>query len=279
MKSAASSAPASAAAANTSTKTNISSNLTSMTNDLYTGTTALTSAWYHDMTDMLSGGDPTAKEQAATKVPKLKKDDRSNEETNEKEDEEKENESMICATVRSIRAKYLERRLVGKIYIRRLFGVILTAVTSDITSEDITNHYLKLAESKGRGLYDQDPLVHAEITGQYKRALSTVDTLLNSLERRSLAYSSAEFSHNTMLTRGTTIGVNDPFFHILGFSFTLELSATAQSLIASRKRYEAARDIALSKKRRESGDTGISPLSMLSFSVFGKQDTSPENIE
>lgn len=177
------------------------------------------------------------------------------EQENEKNEEESKKESMICLTVRNIRQKYLERQLIGRIYIYRLSGVISTALTSEITNDDITNYLLKKIELNGNNsILENDPLIQAELTGQYKRALSTVDTILNSLERRSLAYITAEFSHTTLLTRGTTIGISDPFFGLIGFSFTLELSATAHSLIASRRRYEIARDLALDMKKREEQD-------------------------
>jgi hypothetical protein len=199
----------------------------------------------------------------------------SNEVDESHEEEEAEKESMICSTVRSIRMKYLERQLVGKIFIRRVFGLFSTAVSSDVTSEDIANYFLKKHEKKSA--HDQDPLVQAELTGQYWRALSTVDTLLNSLERRSLAYSTADFGPSTILTRGTTIGMNDPFFHIFGFSFTLELSATAHSLIASRRRYEATREIALSKKREDSEPGILSQMNPFSYFGTGKnEETKPE---
>jgi hypothetical protein len=195
------------------------------------------------------------------------------------DEEETKKESMICSTVRSIRTKYLERQLIGRIYIYRLSGVISTAVTSEVTSEDVMNYYLSKAERNGQNsVYEDDALIQAEVTGQYKRALSTVDAILNSLERRSLAYSTADFSHTTLLTRGTTLGVSDPFFGIIGFSFTLELSATAHSLLASRRRYEIARDLALDLQRKEAEEekerlssSSSSSFSRISFSLFGKK--------
>ena len=92
-------------------------------------------------------------------------------------------------------------------------------------------------------------LTQVEITGNYKRALSMTDTILNSLERRSLSWENSEFAHSTLLTRGTTIGVSDPFLGMIGWSFTLELSATAHTLYSSRRRYEAMRELALSKQK------------------------------
>lgn len=235
----------------------------------------MTSMWYNDMTEMITGGGGNNKN-------KNNDHDGTTNENEKHEDDETAKESMICSTIRSIRAKYLERRLVGKIFIHRLCGVISTAVTSEVTAEDISNHYLKLAETNGRGgLLDKDPLLQAELTGQYRRALSTVDTLLNSLERRSLAYSSSDFGNSTLLTRGTRIGINDPFFHVLGFSFAMELSATAHSLIASRKRYEVAREMATSKKKDDAhSEMGVvSPISLLSFNIFGAKEKSTEPTE
>jgi hypothetical protein len=218
------------------------------------------SSWYNDISGLFSGSK------------------NKNEESERDDEDEAEKESMICTTLRTIRIKYLERQLVGKIYIRRVFGLISTAVSSDVTSEDIANHLLKKHEDNNG--YENDPLVQAELTGQYWRAITTVDTILNSLERRSLSYSTADFGSSTVLSRGATIGVNDPFFHIFGFSFTLELSATARSLIASRKKYEAIREIAQSKKKKEDSESGIR-LQMNPFSFFenGKKEEETNSAE
>lgn len=180
---------------------------------------------------------------------------------NENDTSESKKESMICFVVRSIRQKYLDRQLIGRIYIYRLSGVIATAVTSDVTAEDLAQFNIDLAEKSAahrESVFDSDPMVQAELTGQYKRALTLTDTILNSLERRSLAWATSmgTFAHNTLLTRGTTIGVSDPFIGMIGLSFTIELSATAGSLLASRKRFEATREIALETiSRRESFDS------------------------
>lgn len=168
-------------------------------------------------------------------------------------DEDEENveeivkESAICSTVRSIREKFMERKLVGKIYVHRMSGIISTAMTSHITEEDLANYILN--QSSETEPLEHDPISKAELTGQYKRALSMTDTILNSLERRSVAWNGVDFTHNTVLTRGSTMGISDPFLGLIGFSFTIQLSATVQSLLASRKRFECARDIALSRRR------------------------------
>jgi hypothetical protein len=158
---------------------------------------------------------------------------------------DRKQEAMIVKTVRSIRLKFLERQLVGRIYIYRISGIIATAITSEVTRDDIMQHLLQKAECGGlESIIHDDPLMQAELEGKYKRALSTTDTILNSLERRSLSWEGCEFGANTLLTRGSTIGVSDPFIGMMTLSFTLELSATAHSLLASRKRYEATRELA-----------------------------------
>ena len=161
--------------------------------------------------------------------------------------EDLKQEAMIVRTVRSIRAKYLQRQLVGRIYIYRISGVIATAITSDVTADDIMNNLLKKAQSNT--IMEDDLLMQAELDGKYKRALSTTDTILNSLERRSLNWDGCEFSHTTLLTRGTTVGVSDPIIGLIAFSFTVELSATVHTLLASRKRYEATRELAMCSLR------------------------------
>jgi hypothetical protein len=167
--------------------------------------------------------------------------------------EESKQEAMIVRTLRAIRAKFLERQLVGRIYIYRMSGVIATAVTSEITRDDIMQHLLRKVETGGVDAFIQeDPLIQVELEKKYRRALSTTDTILNSLERRSLSWEGCEFAANTLLTRGSTIGVSDPFIGLIAFSFTLELSATAHSLLASRKRYEATRELAACRVRPSS---------------------------
>jgi hypothetical protein len=192
--------------------------------------------------------------------------------------EEVKKESMICATVRNIRAKYLKRQLIGRIYIYRLSGVISTAVTSDITAEDVARYLIDSSESQDA--LENDPITQAEITGQYKRALSTTDAILNSLERRSLAWEKCDFAHNTLLTRGTTLGVSDPIVGIIGFSFTLELSASVGTLLASRRRFEAARELVMDSVERASLMASDVPrrssftFSMPSMSMFSSSSTS-----
>ena len=191
--------------------------------------------------------------------------------------EDDSKESMICCTVRKIRAKFLERQLIGRIYIYRLAGVVSTALVSEVTADDVLQHLIQKKE-KGFDPLENDLMMKAELTGNYKRALSITDTILNSLERRSLSWESAAFAHNTLLTRGSTIGASDPILGMIGWSFTIELSATAHSLLSSRKRYEATRDLAMSEPRltEQESDIGSAETRRSSFSMsdwFRKNST------
>jgi hypothetical protein len=196
------------------------------------------------------------------------------------EGEEKKQDSMISYCIRSIREKFMKRQLVGRIYIYRISGIISTAVTSDITPDDLAQYMIDHASEMA---LENDPLIQAELNGTYKRALSMTDTILNSLERRSLAYANAiEFGHSTLLTRGTTIGVSDPFIGLVNLSFTLELSATAKSLLESRMRFEAARDIALNARpdvNPSLSDRLGSMRESMSFSFFKSKDKGAQSAD
>jgi len=217
--------------------------------------------------DVTVDNDPSDEIGGTTKTTNVKDQAELCKPSDEEEDEETKKEATIVATVRAIRAKYLERQLVGKIFIKRLSGVITTAVTSFVTAEHITEYLLNKVERDGDLNFLQDDLMlRAEKYGSYKRALSTTDTILNSLERRSVCWQSSEFGVDTMLTRGTILGVSDPFVGLIGFSITLELSATSTSLLASRKRYEVVRELAES---RNSTITAEEEAARLSASVNG----------
>jgi hypothetical protein len=70
-----------------------------------------------------------------------------------------------------------------------------TAVTSEITRDDIMHHLVRKVETGGVDAFIQeDPLVQVELEKKYKRALSTTDSILNSLERRSLSWEGCEFA-------------------------------------------------------------------------------------
>lgn len=186
---------------------------------------------------------PVAKEEETTRDSQY--DDP---EWSKQDKEDTKQEAMIVKTVKAIRAKFLQRQLVGRIYIYRLSGVISTAITSDVSREDIMEYLLKKVETSRESILQDDPVQQAELEGKYWRALTTTDTILNSLERRSLSWEGADFAHTTLLTRGSTVGVSDPIIGLIGFSFTIELSATAHSLLSSRKRYEATRELAKCSK-------------------------------
>lgn len=153
-------------------------------------------------------------------------EDRDKDET----EDEKKNEHLIVMITRKIRNKLISRKLSGKIFVHRLSGIVVTKMTC----------YVDENESPSDDNQEFDPF--EEVSGNFKRAITMTDTVLNSLERRSRAWDGAEFADNVTLTRGVTLGVSDPFVGFIGFSWTFEITCTVKSLLASRKRFETARD-------------------------------------
>jgi hypothetical protein len=155
-------------------------------------------------------------------------------EEQESESEEKKSEKAFIHVVRSIRNKLTARKLDGSIYIRRVCGVIATAMNCKIQSS-----------SSIPELYEEDDLT--DLPSQYQRAITTTDLILDSLERRSLGWEGVNFSDEVTITRGALIGVSDPFFGLVNWSVTVEVTATVKSLLVSRKRYEMIRAISASR--------------------------------
>lgn len=153
-------------------------------------------------------------------------EDRDKDET----EDEKKNESLIVYVTRKIRNKLIARKLVGQIFVHRLSGVVVTKMNCSVLENDLPTDENDTS----------DPI--EELSGNFKRAITMTDTVLNSLERRSRAWDGAEFIDNVTLTRGVTIGVSDPIVGLIGFSWTFEITCTVKSLLASRKRFEAARE-------------------------------------
>jgi hypothetical protein len=146
---------------------------------------------------------------------------RSLEDTEENESESlgadsNKNELCIARTVRGIRQKVLNRKISGSIRIHRVSGLVSTAVVCKVTP---TEEPGQLAETEETDI----------------SAMSLTDNLLNSLENRSLAWENCDFNADVTLTRGGTIGLSDPIFGVIGFSLTIEITATVQSLISSKK--------------------------------------------
>lgn len=155
-------------------------------------------------------------------------EDRDKDET----EDEKKNEHMIVSMVRKIRNKMIARKLTGSIFVHRLSGIVVTKMTCAVSEDDLESEEVS----------DQGNAYEDDMSGNYKRALTTTDAVLNSLERRSRAWDGVSFRDDITLTRGVTVGVSDPIVGFIGFSWTFEITATVKSLLASRKRFEAARD-------------------------------------
>jgi len=154
-------------------------------------------------------------------------DGEDDDETPSRQEEERKNENVILFMIKKIRNKLIARKLVGQILIHRLSGIVVTKIHCTVRADDIATPE------------DDDPM--SELNNKQKRAITTTDAILNSLERRSRAWDGVDFSDDVTLTRGATIGVSDPFIGMIGFAFTYEITCTVKSLLASRKRLEAAK--------------------------------------
>jgi hypothetical protein len=138
---------------------------------------------------------------------------------------------MFVRTVRSIRNKFISRRLCGLIEISRKISLVSTAMECEIPK----TYYLEHPEAILADEEEDQSQIHPE----YLKAISMTDVLLDSLERRAMGWDGTQFNDDVMLTRGATctfapIGLGA----LAGFSINFEISATVESLIDSRKRYE-----------------------------------------
>jgi len=146
-------------------------------------------------------------------------------ESDESEAQDTKKEALIARTVRAIRQRVVARRLDANIRIQRVAGMVSTAIVCVVRrSEEGSVSAPPLQEE--RSLDD--------VSSSDRRALTFTDSLLDSLESRSIAWEGIDFSADVTLSRGGTIGLYGPFLSIIGFSISIEITATVQSLIASR---------------------------------------------
>mmetsp|Transcript_15159 Transcript_15159/g.16434 ORF Transcript_15159/g.16434 Transcript_15159/m.16434 type:complete len:310 (-) Transcript_15159:254-1183(-) len=173
--------------------------------------------------------------------------------------EDGKNEKIFVRVVRSIRNKFMSRRLIGNIYVYRAMGFVSTAMQCQIGETDYFSvpigslHSIDALDEAGAG---------------YKRAITMTDTILDSLERRAMSWDGVDFNGEVTLSRGAKFALNGPFIGIVGYTLSLEISATVQSLIDSRKHFLANRKPSMS----------FSSLARsVSFSFYGnktsKEDT------
>ena len=170
-------------------------------------------------------------------------------ESPQKQEDEHKNEHLIVYITKKIRNKLIARKLVGQIMIHRLFGVVVTRMHCIVSAGD----EMTAEDDENDG---NDPM--KELDRKYKRAITTTDMILNSLERRSRAWDGLNFADDVSLTRGATIGVSDPIVGMIGFAFTYEITCTVKSLLASRKRFEAARESVSRESLLSTAGRGIS---------------------
>lgn len=184
--------------------------------------------------------------------------------------DEGKREKLFAQVVRKIRNKVIARQLIGTIFVYRVSGFVSTAMRCKITEET----YQKL-ESESLNGSSRDSILtttdNGDIDGNYLRAISMTDTILDSLERRSLSWANVDYNEEVMLTRGAKMGIQGPLLGIVGYNISIEISATAQSLIASRRRFEAKRTMSMSGRQ-----SSFSARAM-SFSMFSSSSKNPAN--
>jgi hypothetical protein len=173
--------------------------------------------------------------------------------------EEAKKEKTFVKVVRSIRNKFTARRLIGNIYVYRVAGFVSTAMRCKINE----SYYFQRSQSI-QTIEDIE-----DVGMSYKRAITMTDTILDSLERRALNWDGVDFNNEVMLTRGAKFSISGPFIGIIGYQLLLEISATVQSLIDSRRRYEIQRSNSISSQ------SGLSRG--MSFSFFSKNNASNVN--
>ena len=177
--------------------------------------------------------------------------------------DESKNEKMFIRMVRNIRKKFTARRLIGKIYIYRVAGFVSTAMRCHIDEA-----YYRQQSQSFSGIDDLQDLDYT-----YKKAITTTDAVLDSLERRAKSWNGVDVDDDIMLTRGARFGIRGPYLGIIGYIVQLELSATVHSLNESRKRFEE-----LKRANAASNSSSIiSPFSRMSFNFFPSSTTNSAN--
>eukprot|EP00981_Chlorochromonas_danica_P011951 scaffold4358_cov177-Ochromonas_danica.AAC.5 len=190
---------------------------------------ASTSKWFSYNTATKSSTHDSGDTATTTAVDRQSSVATSTNESSSSSDESK-SERVFVRTIRSIRNKCLSRKLDGMINIRRVSGVVTAAMQCKFTSSD------KLTDSHDDGDGDGDNI--SDLPSQFQRAITGTDLILDSLERRSKGWEGVDFAHDVTLTRGLSVGLSDPILGLIGWSISVEITATVPSLLASRKRYE-----------------------------------------
>jgi hypothetical protein len=190
--------------------------------------------------------------------------------------EEEKKEKMFVKVVRNIRKKFTARKLIGRIYVYRVSGFVSAAMRCNITEA----HY-----QQRRGLLTPSASFSGEFPGPQEslndlssscqKAVTMTDSILDSLERRAMGWEgSSEIDQEIMLTRGAKFGFRGPYLGIIGYQIILEISASIQSLIISRKRLETQKLLDQQNQYPETR-TSFSARNK-SFSFFSRQSFSQQ---
>ena len=183
-------------------------------------------------------------------------------ETESTKSEESKDEKLFIRCVRSIRKKFTARKLIGCIYVYRGAGFISTSMKCRITEKEYLNNAI------GATVSDDS---NEEMSGNYRKAVTMTDSLLDSMERRAMKWETVDFSSDVTISRGTKVSIAGPLLGIVGYTLSLELHATVQSLIDSRRRF-------LAQKDPSSGRFGSFTRSLSkSFSLRGKGESGKDS--
>lgn len=197
--------------------------------------------------------------------------------------EETKKEKVFVRVVRNIRNKFVARRLIGNLYIYRVAGFVSTAMRCKIDETYYQSRSLSRSQSfsfNAQGI----PTVAAEeeniddMESSYQRAITMTDSILDSLERRARSWKGCEFNNEVILTRGAKISLTGPFLGIVGYTLLIEISATVESLLESRRRYEMHRANSTASVGGGENRNSLSIARSLSFSFFGNKNNANPTI-
>jgi hypothetical protein len=135
--------------------------------------------------------------------------------------------------VRAIRKKILARHIIGSIAVDRNIGMVMTSMNCDITEDDYAPVKTDRTRSNSSDGYIDD-IPDSDFS--YQRAITITDTILNNLESRAMTWDKVGFNAAVTLSRGAQFSLYGPI-PFLSYSISMQITATVQSLTASRKNY------------------------------------------
>lgn len=138
------------------------------------------------------------------------------------DDEDDRNDNILVRLLGIARRKFMDRGIDGSILVSLNIGTSTRSVECDMSS---SNKDEIILEESNRIEEDVEELSRLE-----KLASTTMDYILNSLERRATKWKNIDYYKDLTLTNEQSLQM--PFFRILGI--TVSFSATVESLIISK---------------------------------------------